>query len=177
MVFSNASNSKAVCLAECKSRGFYLAGLQYGRECWCGPVVPPVCLQVAEAECSTPCSGDSGEMCGGTYRMNVYQVGLDWRLVMAGEVTHPPHADHTSNMREGHFIDLTPANIGAPAGQTYQGCYRDNQTRLLEVMKYQADDNSLEKCEAACREEDYLLFGVENRLVSSVLCSHHPPLT
>ena len=43
----------------------------------------------------------------------------------------------------------------------YQGCYRDNQTRLLEVKKYQADDNSLEKCEAACKEEDFLLFGVE----------------
>ena len=163
MVFSNSSNSKAVCLAECKSRGFFLAGLQYGRECWCGPTVPPVCLQVEEAECSTPCPGDTEghQMCGGTYRMNVYQVGLDWRLVMAGEVSHPPHADHTSSMREGHFIDLTPANIGTPAGRTYQGCYRDNQTRLLEVKKYQADDNSLEKCEAACREEDFLLFGVE----------------
>ena len=161
-MFSNSSNSKAVCLAECKSRGFFLAGLQYGRECWCGPTVPPVCLQVEEAECSTPCPGDTEghQMCGGTYRMNVYQVGLDWRLMMAGEVTHPPHADHTSNMREGHFIDLTPANIGTPAGQTYQGCYRDNQTTLLEVMKYQADDNSLEKCEAACRVEVVVLVGV-----------------
>ena len=35
-VFSNASNSRTVCLEECRSRGFYLAGLQFGKECWCG---------------------------------------------------------------------------------------------------------------------------------------------
>ena len=44
-----------------------------------------------------------------------------------------------------------------------QGCYKDNQTRILDVKKYQSDGNTLEKCEAACREEDFLLFGVENR--------------
>ena len=129
------------------------------------PKAPPVCARVGEEECSTPCPGDTHQMCGGSFRMNVYMVARNWRLIMAGEVTHPPHADHTTNMREGNFIDLTTNNIGTATGTTYQGCYKDNQTRILDVKKYQSDDNTLEKCEAACREENYQLFGVESRLV------------
>ena len=103
--------------------------------------------------------------------MEIYLLARDWRQVMAGEVTHPPHADHTTNMREGNFIDLTANNIGPKTGTTYQGCYRDNQTRILDVKKYQSDDNTLEKCETACREENYKLFGVESGSVDIPLSS------
>ena len=45
----------------------------------------------------------------------------------------------------------------------YQGCYRDNQTRVLEVEKFPGDNqNSVEKCEELCRAEEYKFFGVES---------------
>ena len=45
----------------------------------------------------------------------------------------------------------------------YDGCYRDNQTRVLEVEMFPGDNqNTLEKCQELCRQDNWQLFGVES---------------
>ena len=45
----------------------------------------------------------------------------------------------------------------------YRGCYRDNQTRVLETERYPGDNqNSREKCEELCRADQHKFFGVES---------------
>ena len=45
----------------------------------------------------------------------------------------------------------------------YGGCYRDNQTRVMDVEMFPGDgQNSQEKCQELCRKETYKLFGVES---------------
>ena len=45
----------------------------------------------------------------------------------------------------------------------YRGCYKDNQTRVLDVEMFPGDNqNSIEKCQELCREGTYKLFGVES---------------
>jgi len=34
--YSRADNSPDKCIQECRKKGFKVAGLQFGKECWCG---------------------------------------------------------------------------------------------------------------------------------------------
>lgn len=47
------------CLDTCASSGYPLAGLEYGRDCWCGNQMPsdiPI-----SANCNMGCSGDGSQ--------------------------------------------------------------------------------------------------------------------
>ncbi|KAL2118539.1 hypothetical protein VTJ04DRAFT_8199 [Mycothermus thermophilus] len=58
----------AKCAKHCE--GFYYFGTQYGNECHCGDIEPPIALD--DAECDMPCAGDANETCGGSMKLNVY---------------------------------------------------------------------------------------------------------
>ncbi|KAL5614718.1 hypothetical protein BROUX41_004813 [Berkeleyomyces rouxiae] len=63
------------CVDQCAEYGFMAAGLEYGRECYCGD---PVNLQTTgatvrpDSECSISCAGNSSAICGGLARMTTY---------------------------------------------------------------------------------------------------------
>jgi len=61
-----------LCLETCSSKGFIFAGVQFGIQCFCGNIGPPSSRFAPEKECSTPCAGNKNQMCGATWRMNVY---------------------------------------------------------------------------------------------------------
>ena len=67
------NNEKSVCIVACK--GYRYAGVQYARECFCGNDKPNrALLRVGPNECSMICPGNTEQICGGTFRMNVYKV-------------------------------------------------------------------------------------------------------
>ena len=68
------SNTPTRCIAACGDQGFLFAGVQTGHECWCGNDAPPENKIVPQEECVDSCSGDSAQICGGFWRMNVYRV-------------------------------------------------------------------------------------------------------
>ena len=98
--------------------------------------------------------------------MNIYRMGFDWKRKVASEANHVPNKDHTTNSGNGHYIDLLPMSPKTASSVTYQGCYIDTNDRLLDDLKYRNGDNSVEKCIAECRKENYLLSGVQNGYVS-----------
>ncbi len=61
------------CVDACSAAGFNLAGTQGGDTCRCdidfqyAPILEPA------SECSTPCTGNSNEDCGGIRKMTVYR--------------------------------------------------------------------------------------------------------
>ncbi|KAI1848042.1 hypothetical protein JX266_006155 [Neoarthrinium moseri] len=59
------------CAAACA--GFRYAGLEYGRECWCGNALHGGGF-VGEAECSFVCAGDAGAQCGAGNRLTLYET-------------------------------------------------------------------------------------------------------
>ncbi|XP_069970502.1 xylosyltransferase oxt [Penaeus vannamei] len=69
-------NSPSICCDICYQRGYVYAGVQYGKECFCGNEELPVKLKAAESFCNMPCSGDERLKCGDYLHMNVYQTGL-----------------------------------------------------------------------------------------------------
>lgn len=56
----------AVILLLCTSR----------KECFCSHKFPSIYAKAKEGDCSTPCSGNQSEICGGKYRLSVYDTGL-----------------------------------------------------------------------------------------------------
>lgn len=71
-VSASEQMTQDTCVGVCKSRGLPVAGVEYGRECWCGRQVPLVKAADPNAECSMKCEGDATQLCGGGLRMNVW---------------------------------------------------------------------------------------------------------
>ncbi|XP_078694695.1 uncharacterized protein LOC144923752 isoform X2 [Branchiostoma floridae x Branchiostoma belcheri] len=61
------------CINHCTSGGYRYAGLQYGKECFCGDSFGRFGA-APESECDTPCTGDAAETCGGNWRNSIYRT-------------------------------------------------------------------------------------------------------
>jgi len=73
------NNTHQVCKNFCKeqkdSNGnvYKFAGVENGKECWCGSDFDPHSNKRSEA-CTMPCPGNKKEMCGGFYAINIFPV-------------------------------------------------------------------------------------------------------
>ena len=71
-----SKNDRNMTIEECKDRCFvdndYLyAGVQNKNQCFCGNNKPY--SFASQSQCNQLCSGDSSQICGGHWRMNIYQ--------------------------------------------------------------------------------------------------------
>lgn len=71
-----ASNSPEKCIDMCLQSGFVYAGVQYGTECFCGHILPPIAAKLPDSSCRMLCPGDESAVCGGYYTVNVYETGI-----------------------------------------------------------------------------------------------------
>ena len=60
----------AQCTSSCKAAGHTLAGLEFGRECFCGDTIDNNATTTEEG-CDMPCTGDRTEFCGGADRLDL----------------------------------------------------------------------------------------------------------
>jgi len=79
-ISSITSNSPATCQSQCAVNGYQIAGVQSGRECWCGNDLSvedgqtPAGQVVSDSECIMACPG-GGNACGNLWRMRLYGLG------------------------------------------------------------------------------------------------------
>lgn len=67
------------------------AGIEYGRECYCGQYLSALSEEInATARCTYACDGNSSEVCGGALALTLYNLtesstkhSLAWSLVAA----------------------------------------------------------------------------------------------
>ncbi|XP_062613310.1 LOW QUALITY PROTEIN: xylosyltransferase oxt-like [Saccostrea cucullata] len=71
-------NWSQLCIDYCIQTGFRYAGLQYGRECWCGNSFGKHGTE--GASCNQACPAKTSEMCGGYLTSSVYSTGIQERL-------------------------------------------------------------------------------------------------
>lgn len=70
------TNTPYNCIEHCSSLGYPYVGVEYSDECYCGTNLVSDDIQEApEGDCDMPCSGDSTQLCGGSWRMQVYSKG------------------------------------------------------------------------------------------------------
>ncbi|KAK8062218.1 WSC-domain-containing protein [Apiospora hydei] len=68
-----------MCTQACQGAGYAFAGLEYGRECWCGAAKSgdledasdPMCAM----QCDMPCGGDANTICGGRGAIGIFKDG------------------------------------------------------------------------------------------------------
>ncbi|KAH8205158.1 hypothetical protein TruAng_000723 [Truncatella angustata] len=98
-----------MCLDACKSANYKFAGLEYGRECWCGNTMAdgledasdPACVM----QCDMVCGGNSSQICGGRATISMYA-----RTNSKRHVTHEDevHENHHTPAKE--FIEVAARN-------------------------------------------------------------------
>lgn len=64
-----------LCQQTCRSSGYIFAGLEYAHQCWCANSI--LNNGPATSGCTSPCPGNTAEMCGGSDRINVYSISDD----------------------------------------------------------------------------------------------------
>lgn len=62
------------CRSACELKGYTLAGVEHGEECWCGNEIqsPEFNTPTEMSECNMPCKGDNSENCGSSARISLW---------------------------------------------------------------------------------------------------------
>ena len=65
-----------LCTSTCASKGFSLAGVEFGQECYCGNTIANNLGQQLDenSACYMTCAGDSSEHCGGTWTLTLFKL-------------------------------------------------------------------------------------------------------
>jgi hypothetical protein len=71
-VRSDSRMTTAMCVSECRAKGFAYAGTQYSSYCFCGGSYGKYSTA---NNCDMKCSGNAGETCGGAWANSVYATG------------------------------------------------------------------------------------------------------
>jgi glucan 1,3-beta-glucosidase len=85
-------------------------------------------------QCTTPCSGNAGEICGGTWRLGLYS-----------------------------YLTCNSTSLDPPApGWKFKGCFTDSvSARTLSVQASVPGAMTVKLCQAACKRLGYVYAGVE----------------
>ncbi|KAM0714477.1 hypothetical protein Q7P37_010264 [Cladosporium fusiforme] len=122
------------CTSTCVSKGFSIAGLEFGSQCYCGNAMTSGAVKVIESSCKTPCAGNSSQSCGGTSRLSVFSNGAPYVL--------PPASN--------------PETVG---DFYYSNCYTETSSRTLSSKVMRSGSMTLETCADFC--SGYKYFGTE----------------
>ncbi|HEX3985959.1 MAG TPA: Ig-like domain-containing protein [Acidobacteriaceae bacterium] len=102
--FSSNSMTVEACVAACGSQGYTYAGAQSGNQCFCGNGA--YSTLGASTACTSQCSGNTSEICGGSYSNSVYTAQAN-----AAPVNLAPNATYTA--RVSGFTDTSGNTVAA----------------------------------------------------------------
>ncbi|KAI1789214.1 WSC-domain-containing protein [Ganoderma leucocontextum] len=129
--FSNDQMTVGSCLSTCASKGYSMAGVEYGRECYCGnSFANSQGNALASSVCNMACAGDKASTCGGSwaltaFKFNSVNVALPTSVASSTSAALPSASPAPSN-----------STISLPAGWTAVGCRKDVPGRALNVDAY-----------------------------------------
>jgi len=69
--YSGERMSPRLCALTCTTSLYF--GLEFGRECWCGPALAPTSVKVDDGECKMRCRANRDFFCGDADRMTLYK--------------------------------------------------------------------------------------------------------
>ncbi|KAF7509242.1 hypothetical protein GJ744_008302 [Endocarpon pusillum] len=78
------------CLDACGKQNYPFAGTEFGGECYCGYQLLDGSAPTSSAECSTSCTGDATQTCGGPGRLSVYEAKILESTQPCGSAPPPP---------------------------------------------------------------------------------------
>jgi Domain of unknown function (DUF1996)/WSC domain len=170
--YVDAKMSIENCQAYCTKEGYPIAGLEYGRECWCGNSLSPTNPLQTQASCASiaqmVCAGNRTEYCGAP---NLITLWNNTALVR-GQVP-PTIGSGTGGSGTSNPGPATTSVIAVNAPTTgvttiadnkalYFGCYSEVNGRALagaQLVNITGMTNQM--CASYCMSRNYALFGTE----------------
>ncbi|KAF2492456.1 WSC-domain-containing protein [Lophium mytilinum] len=133
--FAATTMTIETCQAYCIGKNYPFAGVEYGKECYCGLGLA-FGSKVGQTGCTMQCAGNTAETCGGSSRLNVYQY------------TNPSYVYPKLSSK----VDV----------YNLQGCFYDPITpRALPSYSYVSTTMTVESCVATCKGKGYVKAAVE----------------
>ena len=85
------------CMSTCAGKGFSMAGVEFGQECYCGNTLANGLGQPLsdDSQCNMPCAGDNSEQCGGNWVMNLFKSQTSAPVTKRSKHFGRPHARHS----------------------------------------------------------------------------------
>ncbi|TBU27996.1 WSC-domain-containing protein [Dichomitus squalens] len=159
---ANDQMTVASCLSTCASKGFSIAGVEYGRECYCGNSFSnSQGKSLAAATCNIACAGDKTSTCGGGWALNAFKFN---QVNVALPSVSAPASSSASAAKPSASVSV-PSNSTAslPSGWTAIGCRKDNvKGRALNVDAFTSVSTmTVESCVAHCDSLGHTLAGLE----------------
>ena len=135
LFIANSNMTVEQCAASCA--GYTYFGVEYSQQCFCGFSLSAGSVPASDG-CTMTCAGKSSEYCGGSNRLNMYQLNSTSSPSVPGAPNVVPSAD----------------------GYSFVGCYTELPTgRILSALSAANDNMTVELCSQTCA--GYIYFGVE----------------
>ncbi|KAL1948678.1 hypothetical protein VTO73DRAFT_10484 [Trametes versicolor] len=159
--FASDSMSLTTCVSTCASKGFSMAGVEYGRECYCGNSFQNGNGNaLAASSCNIPCAAKTGSTCGGSWALSLFKHNS---VAIANPV--PASATATTQAAKPTVSAAAPSNStnvsGLPSGWSAVGCASDVPGRTLNVDAYTSQQMTIGGCIAHCAQLGHTMAGLE----------------
>lgn len=143
------------CISICAERGFPLAAVEYGAECYCDSELRNTAsFDKLSSTCNMGCAGDAKTLCGGPNCLSVYK-NPD---VKASTPSASASASAAAQPTQGSGL-ATDLPSGWSAATT--SCIQEVSGRALTGASTASDSMTPGKCAAFCAEKGFALAGVE----------------
>lgn len=163
--YDQEAMTRQVCWNFCRNvTGASAFGLEDGRKCFCSPLLGFNPSPGGLGDCDAPCEGDSGEMCGGMEKADVYEMHDCTNLPPTKCTRPPPYVEHAQLFEsQAYYGALTPC-------KNYQKQSGDNLEQALCDIEcepgYYVLDNSI-----ACTEKGNRLTYTWGQFEGSAVCA------
>jgi hypothetical protein len=148
---SNSNMTRGACVSWCQSFGFPLAGVEYGKECYCGYAMANGASNTTlldETKCGITCANNNNENCGGSSTLSLFN--------------NP---------------SLYPT-LTLPAGWSENGCMTEaTNNRALSSYSFTSSSMTPQLCISTCQAKGYVYAGAEYSSVSHSGWDRFPVLT
>lgn len=132
--YSGEQMSVESCQKFCLTNNYWMAGVEAGRECYCGKFLAKPAAYRESAACDMPCTGSAKQKCGGWGKVSIFNM-----------------------------TDYKGASAPASAGQyDWKSCYMEPQwDHALPTQVLANDSMTVEKCMTACGAAGFKYCGLE----------------
>ncbi|EXJ86553.1 hypothetical protein A1O3_03506 [Capronia epimyces CBS 606.96] len=146
--YSNSNNmSLETCAAFCQQGNYALFGTEYSQECYCSNTISTT--QVGQGNCSSFCSGDNTEFCGGGSRLSVWSLS-----------TAP--TQYTTASSTGSSPATSATAVAAATGIAYLNCYSETSNpRALSAVFQSSGAMTVDLCAKTAQSLNLQFFGLE----------------
>ena len=121
------------CIQFCTAKGYGIAGVEFGSECFCGLTVGSSAVAKPATDCNKPCAGAADEVCGAADRINIFTDGA-----------------------------ALPAIKEFAGAYTSLGCYSDSSSGHTLTTHLPLSVPRVTDCTTACQAQGFQYAGVNN---------------